>query len=60
MTSERAKQDLAAKDRRIDDLVSQAGQLVADLDETVANMKRILGVASQAKEAEDEQQPGGH
>ena len=48
--------DLAAKDRRIDDLVLQAERLVADLNRTVLDMKRILSIASQqVQEARDEQ-----
>lgn len=39
-----AAQDLAAKDKRIDDLVLQAEKLVADLNVTVSDMKRILSV----------------
>lgn len=49
--------DLAAKDRRIDDLVLQAEKLVGDLNSTVSDMKRILSLASQqVQEARDEQQ----
>lgn len=50
---------LAAKDKRIDDLVLQAEKLVADLNATVSDMKRILSLASrQVQEARDEQQRG--
>ena len=51
--------DLAAKDKRIDDLVLQAEKLVADLNVTVGDMRRILGIAAQqVQEARDEQQRG--
>lgn len=50
------EESLAAKDRRIDALVLQAEKLVADLNETVSDMRRILGIAAQqAQEARDEQ-----
>jgi hypothetical protein len=39
------RDELIAKDRRIDDLVAQAEKLVTDLNVTVADMKRILAVA---------------
>jgi len=39
------RDELLAKDRRIDDLVAQAEKLVTDLNVTVADMKRILAVA---------------
>jgi ABC-type transporter Mla subunit MlaD len=53
---ERRTRELAAKDKRIDDLVLQAEQLVADLNSTVSDMKRILRIASQqVQEARDEQ-----
>jgi hypothetical protein len=39
------RDELIAKDRRIDDLVAQAERLVTDLNVTVADMKRILAVA---------------
>ncbi len=39
------RDDLIAKDRRIDDLVAQAENLVRDLNVTVADMKRILAAA---------------
>lgn len=38
--------ELAAKDRRIDELVAQAAKLVDDLDATVSDMKAILAAAS--------------
>jgi hypothetical protein len=54
---QRRSRELAAKDKRIDDLVLQAEQLVADLNSTVTDMKRILRIASaQVQEARDEQQ----
>jgi ABC-type transporter Mla subunit MlaD len=54
---QRRTRELAAKDKRIDDLVLQAEQLVADLNRTVSDMKRILSIASaQVQEARDEQQ----
>lgn len=37
--------EFLAKDKRIDDLVAQAENLVADLNATVADMKRILSAA---------------
>jgi uncharacterized iron-regulated protein len=44
--AKRAERDeLIAKDRRIDDLVAQAEELVTDLNTTVADMKRILAAA---------------
>lgn len=50
-------ESLAAKDRRIDDLVLQAEKLVSDLNSTVSDMRRILGIAArQVQEARDEQQ----
>jgi len=39
------RDELLAKDRRIDDLVAQAEKLVTDLNVTVADMKRILAAA---------------
>lgn len=57
MSEAASRADLAAKDKRIDDLVLQAEKLVADLNCTVGDMKRILGVAAQqARDARDEQQ----
>jgi hypothetical protein len=54
-----SRADLAAKDRRIDDLVLKAEQLVSDLNSTVNDMRRILGIAAQQEqEARDEQQRG--
>ena len=48
MTSESGiRAELAAKDKRIEDLVAQAATLVADLSVTVADMKSILVAASQ-------------
>lgn len=59
MTDAENAASLAAKDKRIDDLVLQAEKLVADLHATVADMKRILSTASQqVQEARDEQQRG--
>jgi hypothetical protein len=53
---EQNRADLAAKDRRIDDLVLKAAKLVEDLNATVTDMKRILSLASaQVQEARDEQ-----
>jgi len=53
---EQNRADLAAKDRRIDDLVLRAAKLVDDLNATVTDMKRILSLASQqVQEARDEQ-----
>jgi ABC-type transporter Mla subunit MlaD len=53
------QESLAAKDRRIDDLVLQAEKLVADLNLTVSDMRQILGIAAQqVQEARDEQQRG--
>jgi hypothetical protein len=43
-----------AKERRIDDLVEQAAKLVADLNATVADMKKILEAASANVEAQQE------
>jgi hypothetical protein len=44
--AKRAERDeLIAKDKRIDDLVEQAEKLVTDLNVTVADMKRILAAA---------------
>jgi ABC-type transporter Mla subunit MlaD len=54
-----SKAILDAKDKRIDDLVLQAEKLVADLNSTVSDMRRILGIAAQqVQEARDEQQRG--
>jgi hypothetical protein len=51
-----SRESLAAKDRRIDDLVLQAEKLVADLNATVGDMRRILGIAAQqVQEARDGQ-----
>jgi hypothetical protein len=48
--------DLAASDKRIDDLVLRAEQLVADLNSTVLDMKQILGnAARRGQEVGDEQ-----
>lgn len=59
MDEEQNRADLAAKDRRIDDLVLKAAKLVEDLNATVTDMKRILSIASrQVQEARDEQQRG--
>ena len=56
MTEEAHRADLAAKDKRIDDLVLQAEKLVNDLGSTVIDMKRILSMASeQVQEARNEQ-----
>lgn len=56
MDEERSRAELAAKDKRIDDLVLRAAQLVEDLNATVSDMKRILSIASQqVQEARDEQ-----
>jgi hypothetical protein len=44
--------EMAVKDRRIDDLVAQAAKLVADLNETVAGMKEILAAAGAAVEVQ--------
>ena len=56
MDEEQNRADLAAKDRRIDDLVLRAAKLVEDLNATVTDMKRILSLASQqVQEARDEQ-----
>lgn len=56
MDEEQNRADLAAKDRRIDDLVLRAAKLVDDLNATVTDMKRILSLASQqVQEARDEQ-----
>jgi hypothetical protein len=44
--------ELIAKDRRINDLVEQAEKLVADLNETVADMKKILTAAAANGEAQ--------
>jgi ABC-type transporter Mla subunit MlaD len=52
MTATEAEFD--AKERRIDDLVEQAAKLVADLNSTVADMKRILEAASANVEAQQE------
>ena len=43
-----------AKEKRIDDLVEQAAKLVADLNATVADMKKILEAASANVEAQQE------
>jgi hypothetical protein len=43
-----------AKERRIDDLVEQAAKLVADLNATVSDMKKILEAASANVEAQQE------
>lgn len=57
MDEDQSRADLAAKDRRIDDLVLKAAKLVNDLNATVHDMKRILSIASQqVQEARDEQQ----
>jgi hypothetical protein len=54
-----SRESLAAKDRRIDALVLQAEKLVGDLNATVLDMRRILGIAAQqVQEARDEQQRG--
>jgi ABC-type transporter Mla subunit MlaD len=51
-----SQESLAAKDKRIDDLVLQAEKLVGDLNDTVSDMRRILGIAAQqVQEARDEQ-----
>jgi len=56
VSEEQRREDLAAKDRRIDDLVLQAEKLVGDLNATVSDMRRILGIAAQqVQEAKDEQ-----
>lgn len=56
MSEEQRREELAAKDKRIDDLVLQAEKLVADLNSTVSDMKRILSMASQqVQEARDGQ-----
>jgi len=56
VTDAERQADLDAKDKRIDALVLQAERLVADLNGTVSDMKRILGVAAQqVQEARDEQ-----
>jgi ABC-type transporter Mla subunit MlaD len=52
----RTDAEFDAKEKRIDDLVAQAAKLVADLNETVADMKRILDAAAQA--ATEAQQQG--
>jgi ABC-type transporter Mla subunit MlaD len=46
--------ELLAKDRRIDDLVAQAAQLVADLNVTVTGMKAILAAAAANVEAQQQ------
>ena len=38
--------ELLAKDKRIDDLIEQAAELVANLNETVTDMKAILKAAA--------------
>ena len=43
-----------AKEKRIDNLVEQAAKLVADLNATVADMKKILEAASANVEAQQE------
>lgn len=59
MSDAESKAILDAKDKRIDDLVLQAEKLVADLNSTVSDMRRILGIAAQqVQEARDEQQRG--
>ena len=59
MDEAQTRADLAAKDQRIDDLVMRAEKLVADLNLTVSDMKRILSLASQqVQEARDEQHRG--
>lgn len=59
MSDAESRASLAAKDKRIDDLVLQAEKLVSDLNATVSDMKRILSMASrQVQEARDEQQRG--
>lgn len=59
MDEAQSRADLAAKDRRIDDLVLQAEKLVGDLNATVLDMRRILGIAAQqVQEARDEQERG--
>ena len=46
--------ELLAKDRRIDDLVAQAAELVANLNETVTDMKAILKAAAANVAAQQE------
>lgn len=45
MANRDAAARLLAADKRIDDLIDQASQLVSDLNATVANMKEILTAA---------------
>jgi hypothetical protein len=60
MSDQQHEEDLAAKDKRIDDLVLQAEKLVGDLNSTVTDMKRILRLASQqVEEARSEQRRDG-
>jgi hypothetical protein len=44
--------EMAAKDRRIDGLVAQAANLVADLTATVTDMRAILAAAGAAVEVQ--------
>jgi ABC-type transporter Mla subunit MlaD len=46
--------ELIAKDKRIDDLVAQAEKLVADLNDTVTDMKAILVAAGRNVAAQQE------
>jgi len=46
--------ELIAKDQRIDDLVAQAEKLVADLNDTVTDMKAILVAAGRNVAAQQE------
>jgi hypothetical protein len=48
------RDELIAKDRRIDDLVAQAEKLVTDLNVTVADMKRILAAAQANVDAQQQ------
>jgi hypothetical protein len=48
------RDELVAKDRRIDDLVAQAEKLVTDLNVTVADMKRILAAAQANVDAQQQ------
>jgi hypothetical protein len=53
--AKRAERDeLIAKDKRIDDLVEQAEELVTDLNTTVADMKRILAAAQANAEMQEQ------
>jgi hypothetical protein len=58
--AKRAERDeLIAKDRRIDDLVAQAEELVTDLNTTVADMKRILAAAQANAEMQEQVREDG-